>query len=105
MMRLLAIALALASLARAFPHVAWLRVFRPRVVHLSEEQKAKQRRSANRQTALEIIVAGLALPLLYVVSTVMMFNDFKTIPTLMVSAGSVSCIALGIWIFVRNRQP
>jgi hypothetical protein len=53
--------------------------------------------------ALEIILAGLVLPLLYLVSTVMMLNDFKSLPTLIVGACSVSCIGVGIWIFVRNR--
>ena len=101
---LFAIAFALAWLARALPNVVWLQVFRLPAVQMSEEEKARRRRSANRQTALEIIVAGLALPLLYLVSTVMIFNDFKTILTIIVSAYSVSCIALGSWILVRNRQ-
>lgn len=100
---LLAIAFALAWLARALRHVAWLQVFRLPAVQMTEEQRAKRRRSANRQTALEIIVAGLALPLLYLVSTVMMFNDFKTLPMIIVSAVSVSCIGLGTWILARNR--
>jgi hypothetical protein len=97
------IAFGLAWLARAHPEVRWLQVFRLPAVPMSEEQRARRRRAANRLAALEIIVAGLALPLLYVVSTIMMFNDFKTLPTVIVTAGSVSCIALGIWIFVRNR--
>lgn len=100
---LLAIAFALAWLARALPQVAWLQVFRFPAIQMSEEQRARRRRSANQLAALEVIVAGLALPFLYFVSTVMLFNDFKTIPTIIVTACSVLCIALGIWIFVRNR--
>lgn len=100
---LLAIVFALAWLARALPQVAWLQVFRLPAIQLSEEQKRRRRRSANRLAALEIIVAGLALPLFYLVSTVMLFNDFKTLPTIIVSACSVLCIVVGIWIFVRNR--
>ena len=100
---LLVIALALAWLARRHPGVAWLQVFRLPAIPLSEEQKAKRRRTANRLAALEIMVAGLALPLLYVLSTVMMFNDFKTIPTMIVGVCSVLCFALGIWLFARNR--
>lgn len=101
---LFAIALVLAGLARAFPHVGWLKVFRFPVIQLSEEERQRRRRSANRMTALEIMIAGLALPLLYLFSTVMMFNDFETIPTIVVGACSVLCIALGIWLFARNRE-
>jgi len=69
---LIVIAFALSRLARALPHVAWLQVFR--LPQMSEEQRARRRRSANRLTALEIVLAGLALPLLYLLSTVMLFN-------------------------------
>jgi len=99
----LAIAFALNWLARSRPEVAWLQVFRLPALHLSEEQKARRRRTANRITGLEIIVGGLALPLLYILATVMMFNNFETVPTVIVGACSVLCIALGIWIFWRNR--
>lgn len=98
-----AIAFALVWLARARPQVAWLQVFRLPVTQLSDEQKKRQRRSANRLTALEIIVAGLALPLLYLASTIMLFNDLKTLSTIIVMTFSVLCMAIGIWIFVRNR--
>lgn len=85
----LAIAFALAWLARAFPQVAWLQVFRLPQVQLSEEQRARRRRFGNRRMAFEFIVAGLALPLLYMVSTVMLFNEPKTIPMIIVSSCSV----------------
>src|SRR5712691_6846763 len=62
---LLAVAFALARLARALPHVAWLQVFRLPVMQMSEEQRARRRRSGNRLAGLEIVLAGLALPLLY----------------------------------------
>ncbi len=100
---LFAIAFTLVWLARALPQVAWLRVFRLPAFQLSEEQRRRQQRWANRQVALEIIVAGLALPLLYLVSTVMLFNGFKTLPTIIVAVCSVLCISGGIWIFVRSR--
>ena len=102
---LIAIWFALALLARALPQVAWLQAFRLPGMKLTEEQRAGRRRAGNRQAALEIVVVGLALPILYFVSTVLLFNDFKTVPTVIVTACSVGCIALGIWIFVRNRQP
>lgn len=100
---LLAIAFALNRLARALPHVGWLQVFRIPHIRLSEEERAERRRSANRMAALQIIVAGLALPLLYLLSTVMRFDEPKTLAMIIVGACSVLCFALGIWIFVRNR--
>jgi len=100
---LLAILFALARLARALPHVAWLQVFRLPVIQMSEEQRARRRRSANRLAALEIVLAGLALPLLYFISTIMLFNEVETVPLIIVNTCSGLCIAVGIWIFVRNR--
>src|ERR1043166_5748412 len=99
---LIAIVFVLSRLARARPDVAWLQVFRLPVIQMSEEQRARRRRSANRMAALEIILAGFVLPLLYFISTVMTFNEPKMIPTIIVTTCSILCIALGIWIFVRN---
>jgi hypothetical protein len=100
---ILAIGFALARLARAFPHVAWLQAFRLPVNQMSEEKRLRRKRSANRMAGLEIAVGGLVLPLIYFVSTIMMFNEPKTIPTIIVFTCSILCIALGIWIFARNR--
>jgi len=76
------------------PHVAWLQVFRLPYLKESEEQKAKRRRSANRLAGLEIVCAGLVLPLLYFVSTVMMFNEPRTVDTI---------ISRGLLDLVRGR--
>lgn len=100
---LIAIAFVLGRLGRALPHVAWLQVFRLPVIQMSEEERVRRRRSSNRMTAVEIVLAGLALPLLYFVSTIMLFSEPKTTPTIIVTVCSVLCIALGIWIFLRNR--
>lgn len=98
-----AVAFALNWLAPRYPEVQWLQAFRLPVPRLSEEQKARRRRMANRTAALEVVVAGLALPLLYVAATVMMFNDFRPIPTVIVGATSLGCIVVGIWLFARAR--
>ncbi|SRR6266581_826558 len=98
----IAIAFVMSRLARARPDVAWLQVFRLPVIQMSEEQRARRRRSANRMAALEIIVAGFTLPLLYFISTVIFFSEPTMIPTIIVTACSIWCIALGIWIFARN---
>jgi len=100
---LMAFAFVLNRLARALPHVAWLQVFRLPVLHLSDEQKAARRRAGNRTAAVELILLGLALPLLYVASTVMLFNDIKTSAMVLVGGCSVICVGLGIWLLVRNR--
>ncbi|HKZ80970.1 MAG TPA: hypothetical protein VJ124_22045 [Pyrinomonadaceae bacterium] len=99
---LLAILLLLNRLARALPHVAWLQSFRLPVMRISEEQKAKRRRSANRLAGLEIILLGLALPLLYLFSTLILFNEPKATLMIIVTVSSVLCITLGIWVFARN---
>ena len=99
---LIAIVFVLNRLSRRLPHVAWLQVFRLPVIQMSEEQRARRQRSGNRMAALEIVVAGLALPVVYFLSTIMFFSEPKTIPTIIVTACSVLCIGLGIWLFVRN---
>jgi hypothetical protein len=99
---IIAVAFGLNRLARARPDVAWPQVFRLPVRQMSKEERARRRRSANRLAGLEIVIAGLVLPLLYFVPTFMMFNEPKPLPVIIVSACSVICIALGVWIFARN---
>jgi hypothetical protein len=99
---LIAIVFILSRLAYWFPDVAWLQVFRLPVIQMTEEQRAKRRRSVNRMAGLEMVLAGFVLPLIYFGSTIMFFSEPKTLPTIIVTACSVLCIALGIWIFVRN---
>ena len=51
---------------------------------------------------MKMILAGFVLPLLYIAGTVMMFNDFKTLATLVVGACSLACIGFGIWVLMRS---
>jgi len=99
---LIAIVFVLSRLARSRPDIGWLQVFRLPVVQMSDEQRIGRRRSANRLAALEMIIAGFALPAVYFISTLIFFNEPKTVPTIIVSGCSVLCIAAGIWIFARN---
>ncbi len=99
---LIAIAFVLNRLSRRLPHIAWLQFFRLPAVQMSEEERARRRRSGNRMAGLEIVLAGVVLPPLYFVSTIMLFNEPETITMIIVGAISVACIAAGIWIFVRN---
>jgi len=98
----IAIVFVLSRLAHWFPQVAWLQIFRLPVMQMSEEQRAKRRRSGNRMAGLEMVFAGIMLPLIYFASTIMFFSEPEAIPTIIVTAGAVLLIALGIWIFVRN---
>jgi hypothetical protein len=93
----------LSWLARKHPDVGWLQVFQLPTIQRSEEERARQRRFSNRMAAVEMILAGLVLPLLYALSTVMMMNNFHTLPTIIVLACSALCIGFGIWLLVRNR--
>jgi hypothetical protein len=99
---LIATAFVLSRLAHWFPHVAWLQVFCLPVVQMSEEQRAKRRQFGNRMAGLEMVFAGVLLPLVYFASTIIFFSEPQTTPTIIVAACSAICIALGIWIFVRN---
>lgn len=100
---LIAIAVALGWLARTFPHVTWLQLFRIPDSQMTEAQREKQRRASNRHTAVEIVLVGLALPVGYVLLTVISFRELETMPMAAVGVGSVLCITFGIWSFVRNR--
>jgi hypothetical protein len=101
---LIAVVFVLSRLAPRFPDVAWLQVFRLPVRQMSEEEKARRRRRASLMAGIEMILAGLVLPLLYLASKVMMFNEPTTLGLMIVGACSVACMGLGIWVIVRNRS-
>jgi hypothetical protein len=88
--------------ARRYPHVAWLRPFHP--PKLSARQQAIQRRRANTLAGLEMILLGIIVPLGFVAITVMMFNDFDPLVTVLVIGGSIVCIGLGIAAIARSRR-
>ena len=98
----LAVGFGLNRLALVFPHVGWLQIFRLPKSQISDEQRARRQRSANRLAGLEMVIAGLILPLLYFGSTVLLFNEPKTGPMIIVGICSLICILVGAWIFARN---
>ncbi len=100
---IIAIAFVLNRLSRRRPNIAWLQMFRLPVRQMSEEEKARRRRSGNRMAALEMVCAGLALPAVYFLSTLMFFSEPQPLPTIIVMACSILCIVLGIWVLVKNR--
>ncbi len=98
----IAVFFVLNRLAIARPEVAWLQKFKLPVRQMSEEEKARRRKSANRMAAVEMILAGLVLPFLYLASTVFMFNEPERLPMLIVGALSLLCIGAGVWVLARN---
>ena len=101
---LMAVVFGLSVLSRRFPHIAWLQLFRVNPPPLSDEERARMRRRANIHTAIELILMGIALPMLYVAGTVMFFNSFSATATTLVVVGSCLCLGLGISAIWRNRR-
>lgn len=88
----LAAAFGLAVLARrAFPR-------------LTDEQRAKARREGDFYAGMKFILLGIALPPLYMVSTVMLFNGVATSGLVLAVAGSMLCIALGVMAIWKSRS-
>jgi hypothetical protein len=86
-----------------FPHATWLQAFRFDQPRVSQEQRARMRRRSNIHAGVELILTGIVLPMLYVVGTVMLFNDFTTTAATLVFVGSLGCIGLGVTAIWRNR--
>ena len=101
---ILVVTLGLAALSRRFPQVGWLQAFRYNFPRLSEERQARIRRSSNIHAGIELILLGVILPLIYFASSLMMFNEPTTKGTVLVGAGSVLLIGLGVTAIWRNRR-
>jgi len=100
---LLVLVFGLSRLARRFPHVAWLQVFRDAFPRPSEARRTRMRR-ADAYAGAEMILMGIALPLLYVAATVMFFNSFTARAIGFVLAISLLCIGLGVTAIWRSRR-
>lgn len=101
---ILAVLYGLSALSRRFPHVAWLRYFRIPHPRFAEEQQARMRRRANVHAGAQLILLGLVVPLGYVVLTVMTFGTLRPGVMVLVLAGSVLCIVLGIVAIVQGMR-
>jgi hypothetical protein len=102
---LMVVVFGLSALSRRLPDVVWLRAFRFNPPHLSQEQRATMRRRSDVLAGIELILLGIVLPLLYVASTLMFFNDFTGTATTLVLASSFLSIWMGITAIWRNRRP
>ena len=94
----------LATAARRYPHVTWLRGFANAFPRLPEAQRRQAAKRADFYAGAELIVAGLALPMAYAALTMMTFSSYTTAATVVVAVGSVFCIALGIVAIVHSRR-
>ena len=99
---LIAVVFGLSRLARAYPSVGWLQVFRLPERKMSEEEKARRKRAENRRAGLEIILAGFVLPLVYFGLGVVFFTEPSGLEIVIVGLLSVLFIGGGIWVLARN---
>ena len=96
----------LSALARRYPHIGWLQAFHIKRPQLSEEQQARIRRRANIDAAIQFVLLGFGVPVVYVVSSVMMFNDPSTVGLIISGTIGLGLIVLGIIaIWSQRRRP
>lgn len=91
----------LGVLARRFPDVPWLQHF-DLGSRLTEEQRARLRRRANRSAGVELIALGFGIPLVYFALKMAFFQETRPIELAIVVAASLLCIGLGVAAF-RSR--
>lgn len=98
----------LSALSSRYPHIGWLQVFHIKRPQLSEEQRARMQRRANIHVALQFILLGFGVPVAYVGSSVMMFNDPSTVGLVVSGIIGFALVLLGIiaiWSNRRRPQP
>jgi hypothetical protein len=101
---LLAAVFGLSAAARRYPHVTWLRPFSNAFPRLPEELRQKARKRADFYAGAQLILLGLALPCGYAALTIMTFSSFIPTATVLVGAGSLLCIGLGIIAIWHSRR-
>lgn len=93
----LAAGILLAWVSRRLPGVQWLAPFRLAAFQPTEAQRAKHRRFGNIKAGVEIMLAGIAVPMLYLLSKVFMFNE----PT---AGGMLISVAVALIGVDRDRR-
>jgi hypothetical protein len=101
---LIATVFGLSAAARRYPHVTWLQGFSKAFPPLSDEQRRKARKRADFYAGAQLILLGIALPLGYAALTIMTFSSFTTTATVLVGAGSLLCIGLGVTAIFQSRR-
>lgn len=93
---------ALGYAARRYPHVAWLQPFDLQR-HLTPEQRARARQSANVGAAIHIMLLGVIIPIGYFALKVMFLTSPTTGELVAVGAASALCFVIGIVGVIHNR--
>lgn len=94
----------LSALSRRYPHIGWLQTFHIKWPQLSEQQKALMERRANIRAGIQFILLGFGVPVGYVVSCVMMFNDPTTLGLTISALIGFAVIVLGVIAIRSNRR-
>ena len=92
----------LSFLARKHPDVRWLQPFNLQA-HLTEEQRARLRRSQNRTVGAELILLGVIILLGYLALKVMLVSTIERGELALVALLSLTCVVFGVAALVRNR--
>lgn len=104
LMGVIALVIVLSALARKLPGVAWLQAFKL-PDNRTDEQKRRARRSADILGGLEMIAAGVAMPAVYLVTSVMFFSEPTPGVLLVLGVFSVLLIGLGVGVIVKGARP
>jgi hypothetical protein len=94
----------LSALSRRYPHIGWLRAFYIKRPQLSEEQRARMQRRANIHVAIQFILLGFGVPVVYVASSVIRFSDPSTVGIAISGIIGFALIVLGIIAIWSNRR-
>ena len=92
----------LSKLAPGNPRLAWLVKLKPQD-RRTEEQKRSARRSAQVMGGLQLIALGLALPLVYVGTTIIAWGDLSSTFLNGTLAVAVLMMIIGITVIVKAR--
>jgi hypothetical protein len=92
----------LSKAAPGNPRLAWLMKFKLQD-RRTDEQKRRARRSAQFMGGLQLIALGLALPLVYVGSTVILWGDLSSAFLNGTVAVAVLMVIAGITVIVKAR--
>ena len=105
---ILAVVFGLSALSRRYPHISWLQAFHIKRPQLTEAQRARAQRRANIHAAIQFVLLGLGVPVIYVVSSIMMFSDPSRVGLIISGIIGFALIVLGIiaiWSSARRARP
>jgi hypothetical protein len=105
---LLGAVVGLSALSRRYPDVGWLQVFRINRPQLTAAQQAQMRRRAAVLSGFQLMLLGLAVPVVYIVSRLMMFNEPTALGLTIAGGSGLVLVVVGlvvIWRGGRTKDP